>query len=133
MTGVTKLADLVKNMTPRLNDGEYVFVSVKDISGIDREDTLGEFKEAEGTTVVMEKKKADEYKLSYEYVASWITLMVHSSLEAVGLTALFSAELARHHISCNVMAGYFHDHIFVDQKDGEKAVQILNALAKRGG
>ncbi|WP_341291464.1 ACT domain-containing protein [Catalinimonas locisalis] len=133
MTGVTKLADLVKNMSPRLNDGEYVFVTVKDISSIDRADTLGEFKEAEGTTVVMEKKKADEYKLSYEYVASWITLMVHSSLEAVGLTALFSAELARHQISCNVVAGYFHDHIFVDQKDGEKVVQILNALAKRGG
>ncbi|MDF9800330.1 hypothetical protein OKW21_005593 [Catalinimonas alkaloidigena] len=128
MSGETKLADLVKNMTPRLNEGAYVFVTVKDINKIDRADTVGEFKEAEGTTLVMEKKKADEYRLSYEYVASWITLMVRSSLEAVGLTAHFSAALAKHHISCNVIAGYYHDHIFVDKKDGKKAVQILMEL-----
>lgn len=131
MSGNTNLSALLKHMAPKLHAGEYVFSFLNDISHIDRADTIAEFKEAEGTTVVMERKKAEQYKLSYAYIASWITLSVHSSLEAVGLTAAFSAALAEHDISCNVIAGYHHDHIFVHQTDGEKAMQVLNKLVEK--
>lgn len=95
MPGETYLPQLLKGLTPKLNDGSYAFCTVKDISTIDRSLTICEFKEAEGTTAVIEKEKADVLQLSYEYIASWITLMIHSSLDAVGLTAIFSTELVK--------------------------------------
>ena len=103
MTGIKELQQLIHGMTPVLNKGEYVFVSVQDISQIEREKTICEFREKEGITVVLSKSYADELKLTYDFVASWITLEIHSSLEAVGLTAAFSAELAKINISCNIV------------------------------
>ncbi len=133
MAGEKRLSKLIDGLTPKLNEGEYVFSTIKDISKIDRNKTICEFKENEGVTVVIEKKSADALNLDYDYIASWITLRIHSSLEAVGLTALFSSQLAKHNISCNVIAGYFHDHIFVDKKDAEKAMKVLVNLSRKSG
>ena len=118
-------------MNPILNIGEYVFITITDYNNVSRSDTLFEFKEEEGTTVILTKEKADELNLSYHYIASWITLKVHSSLDAVGLTAAFSTELTKHNISCNVVAGYYHDHIFLDKKDANKAITALKNLSKK--
>tara|TARA_R110000765_G_scaffold236465_1_gene339318 strand:+ start:91 stop:489 length:399 start_codon:yes stop_codon:yes gene_type:complete len=130
VSGETDLTNLLKGMTPVLNEGDYVFVTVKNLDKIGRNDTICEFKEEEGTTIVIEKNKADTLKLNYTFIASWITLTIHSSLDAVGLTAAFSGALAKNDISCNVIAGYYHDHIFVDKKDAKKAMQTLTALSK---
>ena len=129
MSGETNISKLINEMSPVLNQGEYVFSTLHNLDRIDRKDTICEFKENEGTTIVIEKNKADQLKLPYEYVAAWITLKIHSSLEAVGLTAVFSAALAKNNISCNVIAGYYHDHIFVDTKDSEKAMLVLTNLS----
>jgi len=131
MKGETNLKQLIKNMSPELNNGEYVFVSVSDASKFDRNDLLCEFKEREGTTLVLQREKADALGLNYHFFASWITLNVHSALEAVGLTAAVSKALTEHNISCNIIAGFYHDHIFVAKKDAIKAVEVLNALSKQ--
>lgn len=130
MKGETNLDELIRGLRPRLNEGEYVFTTIKDIDKIDRHLTLFEFKEQEGVTIVLERYKAEELNLKHDYVASWITLAVHSALEAVGLTAAFSKALTTHKISCNVVAGYYHDHIFVDVKDAAKAMMVLESMSK---
>ncbi len=130
MAGVKNISELIKGMTPVLNDGDYVFLSVQEPININRRDTICEFKEKEGTTVILERKKADELNLDYDFIASWISLKINSSLEAIGFTAVFSSELAKYNISCNVIAGYFHDHIFVKKEDAEKAVRVLEKLSE---
>ena len=130
MRGETEPDKLLKTINPVLHSGEYVFCSTNDPSKTDLRDTVLLFREQEGYTLILEKEKADQLELEYSFVASWITLNVHSSLEAVGFTAAFSAALAREKISCNVVAGFFHDHIFVPKKDSEKALKVLSDLSE---
>ena len=130
-TGETNLQSLIANMEPILNDGEYVFVSLSSIESIPSAMIVSTMKEKEGITVVLSKADAENLGLKFEFVASWITLNIHSSLEAVGLTAAFSTELGRNDISCNVIAGFYHDHIFVDKKDNNKAMDVLWGMTKK--
>ncbi|WP_185144357.1 ACT domain-containing protein [Chryseobacterium sp. KLBC 52] len=129
MSGEKDLAVLIQNMEPVLNTGEYVFCTVETLDGIpDIGKILFFFRETEAVTIVLDKNIADEWSLDYSYISSWITLNIHSSLEAVGLTAAFANALKKENISCNVVAAYFHDHIFVAEKDAEKAMDALYAL-----
>jgi uncharacterized protein len=126
MPGEKDIDVLLKTMWPKLNAGEFVFCTSKDAAAINPADILMAFKEQEGNTFILKKELADGLQLDYAFVASWITLTVHSSLEAVGLTATFSTALANEGISCNVVAAFYHDHIFVAIKDTAKAMEILN-------
>ena len=127
--GESDLNKLIKGLSPKLNDGEYVFTSIKNIELLNTSEVICTFKEKEGFTLILERSRADQLGLRYNFIASWITLEVHSSLNAVGLTSLFTTELANNEISCNVIAGYYHDHIFVSTKDSLKALEILNYLS----
>ncbi|UKB77913.1 ACT domain-containing protein [Chryseobacterium sp. MEBOG07] len=129
MSGEKDLAVLLQNMEPVLNAGEYVFCTVENLGEIkDIEKILFFFREAEAVTIVLEKAIAEEWGMNYSYISSWITLNIHSSLEAVGLTAAFANALKQENISCNVVAAYFHDHIFVAKEDAENAMKALEAL-----
>ena len=130
MPGEKDLSTLLKTMRPALNPGDYVFCVLPSLHVIDLNEVLLLFKEAEGYTVIVSKELADDLKLEYSFVAAWITLSVHSALDAVGLTAAFSQALAAGGISCNVVAAFYHDHIFVDKKDAEKAMETLWQLAQ---
>lgn len=129
MAGETSLATLLRSMSPQLNDGEYVFCTIRDGHLPKDCEVIGTFREQEGLTVILERGQAEKAGFSFDYVAAWITLNVHSALEAVGLTAAFAGALGQAGISCNVIAGYYHDHLFVGQTDAERAMTVLRQLA----
>jgi len=130
MIGETDLAKILKTLKPKHNADDYVFCVVNDLDKFNMDEIIFFFQEEEGITVVLKKEYADKLKLEYTFVAAWITLTVHSSLESVGLTAAFSKALSEEGISCNVVAAYHHDHIFVPKKDGEKALRVLTKLSE---
>jgi uncharacterized protein len=127
MPGETNLDILLKTMKPFHNEGDYVFCTTT--NNINIEDIIMLFTEKEGTTIILTKEKADMLELSYSFVAAWITLTAHSSLAASGFTAAFSTALAKENVSCNVVAAFYHDHIFVDKKDAEKAIEVLSKFS----
>lgn len=130
MTGEKDLKTLLRSMEPQLNEGEYVFCTVEKFPEIDLNEIVCYFKEEEGITLIIRRELADQLHFKYEFIASWITLKVHSSLEAVGLTAAFSRILSSKNISCNVVAGYYHDHIFVSANDADRAMEELKRFSK---
>lgn len=131
MEGEIRLSPLLKSLNPVLQPGEYVFCLVADLSQLHGEEAILVFKEAEGITVILEKQVADRLQLRYSLITAWITLTVHSSLAAIGLTAAFTQALAAEGISCNVVAAFYHDHIFVPVKDSKKAIETLIHLSKK--
>ena len=129
MAGEMNLQNLLKALRPRLNAGEYVYCTVDSKTRAVEFDQLCMFVEEESVTVILPKSKADSLGLRYPTTFAWITLTVHSSLEAVGLTAAVAEALTKADISCNVVAAYYHDHIFVPAKDARQAMDVLQALA----
>jgi uncharacterized protein len=130
MAAEKNLQTLLKTLQPQHNKGDYVFCTVNNLTLVNLLEVILFFKEEEGYTIIITKQLAHTLQLPYTFTAAWITLKVHSSLEAVGLTAVFAAALSKENISCNVVAAFYHDHIFVSKKDAAKAMEILNKLAQ---
>jgi hypothetical protein len=131
MGGERDLTRLLAAMEPDLRPGRYVFTTVprppEDL------DPVALVREDEGVTVVVAQEDADRLSLPYGYVAAMVTLRVHSALDAVGLTAAVAGTLADAGISCNVMSGSFHDHLFVPVDQGPQVVSLLGDLARVHG
>jgi len=127
LAGETNLKKILDSMSPKLIDGEYVFCTVQSAQYGDYAEArpIATFNEEEGLTLVLLKESAEELGLSYEGLFRCITLTVHSSLETVGLTAAVSSKLSEHGISANVVAAYYHDHVFVPSRFAEKALRVL--------
>jgi uncharacterized protein len=128
MPGNENLEGLLAALTPMRVAGEFVMVCVEDPT-LDTE-IWAMVREDEGVTYVLERSEADRLGLSYDLVMAWITLGVTSDLGAVGLTHAVSGALARAGISCNVEAGYHHDHLLVPIDRATEALDVLRALAR---
>jgi uncharacterized protein len=131
MAGITELDELLKSISPELKSGEYVFCTVDGkFSDYSHLNPLASFKESEGLTLIVPVEDAEKANIAYESKFKQIILTVHSSLNAVGLTAAIAMKLASHGISANVVAAYYHDHIFVQSENADKALMALKEFCK---
>jgi uncharacterized protein len=125
---ISDLAVLLRSLEPVLNDGVYVYSVVHPGTDLSSIPAIATFREADGTTVITSEVEALKANLPVLFRAAWITLKVHSDLEAVGLTAVISRALSDAGISCNIVAAAFHDHIFVPVEQATDAIARLRAL-----
>ncbi|MDH7943369.1 ACT domain-containing protein [Pseudohongiella sp. SYSU M77423] len=127
--GVADLDDLLRSLQPCLTDSEFVFCCVPgSLDDYIRLEPLATIREEEGLTLVLPLSVAERERLGFNGVFRQITLSVHSSLEAVGLTAAVSRLLADHGIAANILAGYYHDHIFVPRDKADVALSLLQRI-----
>ena len=116
-------------LEPALFPAPYVFAQMDGVGGVPAGATpFAVIHEDEGITLVLPRDQADRLGLAYGYVAARITLTIGSDLAAIGLTAEVSRVLAAAGISCNVIAGAVHDHLFVDAARGSEALSLLERL-----
>ena len=132
MPGETDLKAILQSLSPIMLDDTYVFCTVVGASYGDYAETapIASYQENEGLTLVLTQERADASGLSYEGLFRCISLQVHSSLESVGLTAVVAGKLAAYEISANIIAGYYHDHVFVPQAQASEAFGLLRDLNK---
>lgn len=125
---INNLNELLRSMTPKLNAGVYYFATVQTDTAVPLSDIIATIREPEGLSIVVSEQTAAQFGLDAQFKCAWITLTVHSDLAAVGLTAAFATALGKADISCNVVAGNYHDHIFVPFDKAELAMQTLEQL-----
>ena len=122
LKGLSELAELLQAMNPCITDCDFVFCSVQ---GSLKEyaclEPVAMVRETEGLTLVLPLPVAERERLGFNGIFRQISLTVHSSLDAVGLTAAVSRRLADHGIAANILAGYYHDHIFVPRDKADVA------------
>jgi hypothetical protein len=118
-------ADDWSDIQPDLHAEPYVVAAGEPPPGVS---PFALIREDEGVTLILTRADADQAGLAYDYIAARITLRVNSALTATGLTALFSRTLADAEISCNVIAGRAHDHLFVDWDQRTQALEKLTRL-----
>jgi hypothetical protein len=128
MPPISDLGELLKSLEPKLNVGTFVYATLGDSEGIALGDVVALVREPEGLTVIVEERRAALLGLKSMFRCSWITLTVNSDLQAIGLTAAFSTALSNAGVSCNVIAGANHDHVFVPAAQAHTAMDALARL-----
>ena len=129
MTGETDLQTMLDTLTVERRPGSYCFVT-----GVDSlaDQAVASIREPEGLSLIVTADAARALGVEPDFIAAWLTLGVHSALEAVGLTAAVSAVLAEVGIPCNVVAGHHHDHLFVPEARADDAVAALGRMDPSG-
>jgi len=127
--GETDLAKMLASLDVERRPGVFTFVEVPGPPTAELlELSHAVVVEDQGTTLVLLLDDAREARVGDDLEMAWLTLTIESSLEAVGLTAAFSRALGDAGISCNVMAGYRHDHLLVPAADADRAIEVLGTL-----
>lgn len=126
---IRELARLLREMRPRLHEGTFAFCLLPAGATVPP-GAIGSFRESEGVSVIVPQDDARRAGLPPRFACAWITLEVHSALEAVGLTAAVARVLTTEGIPCNVVAALHHDHLFVPVDRGQDALRALRTLSR---
>lgn len=127
--GETDLTAMLATLDVERRAGTFTFVAVEVPTPGLLAAAHGMVKEGKLTTLVLPVESARRAGLPVVVEMAWLSLTVQSSLEAVGLTAAFSKILGDRGISCNVLAGYHHDHILVPIDRVVDAIAALRPAA----
>lgn len=129
MSGQTNLQEVLSSMEISCDEIKYGFACLAQEIDINLKKITGIFQEKEGLTAIAPIEYLEEIGVkSYEGPYAKLTVEVHTSLELVGLTAELATKLAEQGVSANVVAGFYHDHVFVQFDMKEKAVKALMEL-----
>ncbi|WP_299147011.1 ACT domain-containing protein [uncultured Tateyamaria sp.] len=126
---VSDTTEMIAGMTPVLLSGRWVYCTQTDTDKATAHaaQALAIIREAEGVTLILPQDVARTHGYDATLPMRQITLNVFSDLEGVGLTAAVAQALTDENISCNVVAAYHHDHVFVPEQDAERAMAALVA------
>lgn len=128
MSGETDLGRILGSLAVRQREGVFVFATIPHGEPLPDVAIAAMVSESEGTSVVIALEAAEEADLPYEFEAAWLTLVNHTSLEAVGVTASLTTALAVRGIACNVIAGFHHDHVLIPIGRVEDAIRAIDQV-----
>ena len=129
VTAMIELHEMLAALTVSVRPDRYTFVTMASPAKLKLDDSIeAVVREVEGTTVVttVDRARARGWDIGFE--AAWLTIEIHSALEAVGLTAALSAVLAEAGIPCNVLAGFHHDHLLVPPDRVDDSLAAIESL-----
>ena len=116
------------SLKPRLDRQYWRFVMINPANAPQLlGSAIGTFREDEGITAIVPVRAADELDIDGPDFGR-ISLMIHSDLEDVGLTAIVATALAEAGIACNMVAAFHHDHAFVPAARADEAMALLESL-----
>lgn len=128
--GEKELAVLLREMQPFLHPQAVGFISLDEETFFSLQlNPIATFWEEEGITVVLSQSQAERLNLPVQGYWAWITLQIHSALDAVGFLAVITSALAKAGISVNVYSAFYHDHIFVPWEDRLQAMEVLKTIS----
>jgi len=127
MTGETDLTKLLHTMHPILAEAPYSFGLLP--KGASLPGAFALIAEDEAMTVIAPLDLLIAAGIAHQGPWARISLTVHSALSAVGLTAAVATALGDEGISANVVAGYHHDHFFVQAGRAKDAMAIFARLS----
>ena len=131
MTGETHLPNILANLEVDVRAGTFFVLTRRSPDAAADAVAEARITEAEGITYVVPEAYARACGEPPGFVASWLSLRVHSALNAVGVTAAVSGALAGRGIACTVIAGFHHDHLLVPAARRDDAIAAIRSLRER--
>lgn len=128
LAGERELDRLLATMNPALDPQRYVFCRRPDALLPPGAQALGNFREHEGVTFIVDAPTAERLGWVPDFAARHIVLTIHSDLLAVGFLARVATALAEAGIPSNAVSAAYHDHLFVPEQEAERAMAALHRL-----